>query len=145
MPNTGPFLKTAVFCDSVIEGKDGVLSIIRIVDRLSVTAAGAEAPADMPAMDHTLTLVLMLISGTARGSSDVGVSVEQPGGLRRQVWNATVLMEGNDRGANIVAQINMKFESEGLYWFHVQLDGEHLTSLPFRMIYQRVVPGRPSP
>ncbi len=145
MPDTGPFLKAALFCDSVIEGKDGVLSLVRVVDRLSVTAAGADAPVDMPAMDHTLTLVLMLISGTARGSSDVGVSVEQPGGIRRQVWNATVLMEGEDRGANVVAQIHMKFELEGLYWFHVQLDGEHLTSLPFRMIYQRVVPGTPLP
>jgi hypothetical protein len=143
MPDTGPFLKAALFCDSVIEGKDGVLSLIRVVDRLSVSAAGADPPADMPAMDNTLTLVLMLISGTARGSSDVGVSVEPPGGIRRQVWNATVLMEGEDRGANIVAQIRMKFELQGLYWFHVQLDGEHLTSLPYRVIYQRVVPGRP--
>ena len=144
MPDTGPFLKAALFCDSVIDGKDGVLSLIRVVDRLSVSAAGADPPADMPAMDHTLTLVLMLISGTARGSSDVGLSVEPPEGIRRQVWSATVLMEGDDRGANIVAQIHWKFESQGLYWFHVQLDGEHLTSLPFRIIYQRVAPGRPS-
>jgi len=143
MPNTGPYLKAALFCESAIEGKDGVLSLIRVVDRLTVTVAGADTPRDMPAMDHTLTLVLMLISGMARGSSNVGLSVEPPGGIRRQVWSTTVLMEGEDRGANVVAQIQMRFELQGLYWFHVELDGEHLTSLPFRMIYQPVVSGMP--
>lgn len=140
MPNTGPFLKAALFCDSVIEGKDGVLSLIRVVDRLTITVAGLDAPADIPQTKHTLTLVLMLVSGTARGSHEVAVSVEPPGGTVRRVWSTSVLMEGEDRGANLVAQINTKFESQGLYWFHVQLDGDHLTSLPFRVIYQRVVP-----
>lgn len=140
---TGPFLKAALFCDSVIDGKDGVLSLIRVVDRLTITAAGVDVPSDMPPTKHTLTLVLMLVSGTARGSHDVAVSVEPPGGVRDRVWSTSVLMEGEDRGANLVAQISITFESQGLYWFHVELDGEHLTSLPFRVIYQRVVPGRP--
>ena len=29
MPGSGPYLKAAVFCDSVIDGKDGVLSLNR--------------------------------------------------------------------------------------------------------------------
>ena len=143
MPNTGPFLKAALFCDTAIEGKDGVLSLIRVVDRLTITAAGAEAPSDMAPTDHTLTLALMLVSGTARGSHDVGVHVEPPGGVRGHIWSTSVLLEGEDRGANLIAQIAIKFDSQGLYWFHVELDGEHVTSLPFRVIYQRVVPGRP--
>ncbi len=143
MPDTGPFLKTAVFCDSVIEGKDGVLSIIRIVDRLTMTAAGSQVPPDMPPTEHKLTLVLMLISGSALGSHEVSVAFQPPAGSSKRIWSTDVLFEGEDRGANLVAQIPVKFEAQGLYWFHVQLDGEHLTSLPFRMIYQRVVPGRP--
>lgn len=143
MPNSGPFLKAAAFCDSVIEGKDGVLSLIRIVDRLIITAAGRKAPGDFPPTDHALTLVLMLVSGTARGSHEVAVTFERPGGTTEHVWSTDVLLEGEDRGANIVAQIPIRFESQGLYWFHVRLDGEHLTSLPFRLLYRRVVPGSP--
>jgi len=143
MPNSGPFLKAAAFCDSVIEGKDGVLSLIRIVDRLIITAAGREAPGDIPPTDHALTLVLMLVSGTARGSHEVAITIERPGGTTDHVWSTDVLLEGEDRGANIVAQIPIRFEAQGLYWFHVRLDGEHLTSLPFRLLYRRVVPGSP--
>ncbi len=143
MPGSGPFLKTAAFCESVIEGKDGVLSLIRVIDRLTITAAGTDAPSEMPPVDHVLTLVLMLVSGAARGNHEVAISVEPPGGGIRPVWSTTVLMEGEDRGANLVNPIEMRFESQGLYWFHVSLDGAALTSLPYRVIYQRVVPGSP--
>ncbi len=143
MPDTGPFLKTAVFCDSVIEGKDGVLSIIRIVDRLTMTAAGSQVPSDMPPTEHKLTLVLMLISGSALGSHEVSVAFQPPAGSSKRIWSTDVLFEGEDRGANLIARIPVKFEAQGLYWFHVQLDGDHLTSLPFRLLYLRVVPGTP--
>ena len=143
MPATGPFLKAALFCDSVIDGKDGVLSLIRIVDRLMITAAGRKAPGDFLPTDHTLTLVLMLVSGTARGSHEVAITIERPGGITEHVWSTDVLLEGEDRGANIVAEIKIRFESQGLYWFHVRLGGQHLTSLPFRLAYRRIVLGSP--
>lgn len=38
MAETGPYLKAAAFCGDVIEDKDGVLSLIRVIDRLIVTA-----------------------------------------------------------------------------------------------------------
>lgn len=140
---TGPYLKAALFCDSVIEGKDGVLSLIRVVDRLMIAAAGTEAPPEMPNQEVLLTLVLMLVSGRARGTGDLTLSVEPPDGQAKQLWTSTVLFEGEERGANVVAQINYKFEKQGLYWFHVRLDGEQLTRVPYRVIYQRVVPGTP--
>lgn len=145
MLDTGPFLKTAVFCDSVIEGKDGVLSIIRIVDRLTITAAGPQVPPDMPPTEHTLKLVLMLISGRAQGSAEVAVSVEQPGEPEESLWRTDVFFQGEDQGANLIAHVPITLKSQGLYWFRIRLDGEHLTSLPFRVIYRRVVPGTPLP
>lgn len=30
--NTGPFIKVACFCENAIEGKDGVFTLVRIVD-----------------------------------------------------------------------------------------------------------------
>ena len=138
--DTGPFLKVAALCESVIEGKDGVLSLIRVIDRLTLTGAGQEAPQEMPPTDYSLSLVLMLVSGRARGTSTVSLFVESPDTKSRRLWTNTVLFEGEDRGANIVAQVSYKFELQGLYWFHVELDGKRITSVPFRVIYQRVVP-----
>ena len=44
----GPYLITAAFCEQVIEDKSGVLSLIRIVDRMYITAQGPNAPDEMP-------------------------------------------------------------------------------------------------
>lgn len=142
--DTGPFLKVAAFCESVIEGKDSVLSLIRVIDRLTITAAGEESPLEMPPTDYAMNLVLMLVSGRAKGTSTVSLVVESPEAKSKRLWTNTMFFEGDDRGANIVAQIGYKFEQQGLYWFHIHLEGQRITSVPFRVIYQRVVPSTQS-
>ena len=137
--DTGPYLKAAVICSDVIEGKDGVLSFIRIIDRLTITVAGSQLPSDMPPLPaQRLKFVLMLISGRARGTHDVTLRVERPDATTRDVWNGNVFLEGEDRGANVIIDAGIKFQQEGLYWFDVYLDGAPLTRMPFRLIYQRV-------
>jgi hypothetical protein len=140
IPETGPYLKAAVFCENVIEGKDGVLSLIRVIDRTTLTAAGPQTPAQMPPVQRELKLALMFISGRARGTQSVELKVERPNGDIREEWSGTIFFEGEDRGANLVIQMGFKFEMEGLYWFHVLLDNDLITKLPFRLIYQRVGP-----
>lgn len=41
---TGPYLQAALLCERVMEEKDGVLSVIRIIDRLIHTALGPAGP-----------------------------------------------------------------------------------------------------
>ena len=139
----GPYLKTAVFCESVIEGKDGVLSLIRIIDRMTATAAGSEAPADMPVIRRQMTAVLMLVSGRATGREDVKLEVEEPSGARRQLWSGTAHMEGADRGQNLILQFETELKAEGLYWFDVFIGEQLLTRMPFRVIYARLSHGVP--
>jgi len=141
IPETGPYLKAAVFCDNVIEGKDGVLSLIRVIDRATLTSAGPQTPAQMPPVERELKLILMFISGRARGSHSVDLKVEKPGGGISDAWSGTVFLQGEDQGANLIIQMaGFKFEMEGLYWFHVFFDDNLITKLPFRLIYQRVGP-----
>jgi hypothetical protein len=140
IPETGPYLKAAVLCENVIEGKDGVLSLIRVIDRVTLTAAGPQAPEEMPPVQRELKLVLMFISGRARGTHSAELKVEKPDGDIRGGWSGSVFLEGEDRGANLVIQINFTFELQGLYWFHLFVDDSLMTKLPFRLIYQRVGP-----
>jgi hypothetical protein len=141
IPETGPYLKAAAICADVIEGKDGVLSIIRIIDRTIITAAGPDAPEQMPAVPQRLKLVLMLVSGRARGTQQAKVTVENPIGMNDDVWSGTLFFEGEDRGANCIIEMEMAFPAEGLYWFSVSLEGNLLTKLPFRLIYERAQHG----
>jgi hypothetical protein len=138
---TGPFLKAAIICSDVIEGKDGVLSLIRVIDRLTIAVAGQQIPAAMPTVPQLMKLVLMFVSGRAEGTHNVAVKIERPNAEMRDLWTGSVFLEGEDRGANLVIGMQIAFELEGLYWFDVYFDGGRITRIPFRVIYQRALGG----
>jgi hypothetical protein len=139
----GPHLSAAFFCEKVIEDKEGVLSAIRIVDRIIHSAIGAGTPDAMPPVSVALTLLIGLKSGSARGRHDIGITAEQPSGIRRRIAEAlTVLFEGEERGANLILNLQWVAEQEGLYWFNVELDGRTITRVPLRVVYQRQETGQ---
>lgn len=134
----GPYLKVACFCERILREADGVATLVRVIDRLTHTAAGPDAPAEMPAVTYEMKLVIMLISGRALGRHELKIERELPSGIRDEPIAVTVQMEGADKGANIVMDVKTTFTIEGLYWFNVYFDDTLLTRVPFRVLYQRV-------
>ena len=61
-----------------------------------------------------------------------------PSGERGPVAEASVLMEGEDRGVNLIADTAFAPEQQGLYWFDVLLDGELFTRIPLRAVFQQM-------
>ncbi len=96
----GPYLELAVLCERVLEERDGVLSLVRLVDRLEVTVpgpAGAAGPAALAPVQ--LFAVVGFKSGQARGRHQLRLTLERPDGLRRLLAELPLLFEGEDRGA----------------------------------------------
>ena len=144
MNASGPFINAAFFCERVIEDKEGVLSAIRIIDRVFNTAIGLDTPSSMPPMPIGLTLVISLKSGAAKGRVDVRIAVERPSGLQADIASAlSVVLEGEDRGANLVMNLGLTLTEEGLYWFDVYIEKELATRVPLRIVYQRQQAGGP--
>lgn len=137
----GPYIQAACFCDTVIEDKTGVLSLIRVIDTLTHAEAGPTPPEELPAFGHTLKLVLMLKSGVARGRYNLKIVPELPNGTTQPPLLVTVHFDGEEKGQNIVADMNIVFTLEGLYWFDVFLDDTKFTAIPLRVKYNRVVVG----
>ena len=133
-----PFLAMAVLCERVLEEKDGVLSLIRIVDRL-VHAAGPEGPEEMPAILAKLVMVLGFKSGAVHGKRTVTVRLVDPANEVKGEWTFPVLFEGEDKGANLIINMSLKLEKEGLHWFDVLLEKKLVTRVPLRVVYMRVV------
>ena len=132
----GPFLLCALTCEKVLEEKDGVKSAIRMVDRITRTAVGPSPPREVEPFEHDLTLLIKLKSGSARGAHDLEVRLVKPSGESPPPLMQTVYFEGEeDRGIDIVANMRIKFDLTGVYWFHVYLDGVRLTQIPVRIIY----------
>lgn len=138
-PPTGPYLAAAVLCEKVLHEQDGVISLIRVVDRVIQTAVGPEAPDDMPPMPVNLQAVIVVKSGDARGRYPIRLSVESPSGLDTgQEAVLHVLLEGEDRGVNVVANFGFIATQEGLYWIDVRFGEQDLllTRIPLRVVYQ---------
>lgn len=145
MDNTGPFLAVAAFCENVIEDKSGVLSLIRLVDRITVSSHGSSSPEQMPPTPLNWFLVLAFKSGSARGSVQVTIQPELPSGLRLEPIRLTPYFEGGSRGCNIVTRIGLMLGEPGVYWFRVHVADALVTQIPFEVIYSRTVfPGPPA-
>jgi hypothetical protein len=98
-------------------------------------------PTDPPKVTFQFVIYVSLKAGSARGRHQLEIVSEHPSGQRRNLFSTSILFEGEDRGSNLVAQIAMDFDTEGLYWFDVILEGKRITRIPFRMMYQLVSTG----
>ena len=141
MPLKGPLLQTAVFCEMVIEDKNQVLSLIRIIDRIVVEASGPNAPEEMPAVPHQMTAVLSFKSGSARGRTQLRLVMEKPDTDSKEIWSSSMHAESPDRGQNFVFRFPAIFDLEGVYWFHVYVEDDVVTSMPLTLQYVRQASG----
>lgn len=142
----GPFLAIAVFCENAIQDQQGVLSLIRVYQRRTIRAVGPGAPETMPPQRHTLTLVLSFISGAARGRSEISIKTHAPSGLTvSESPPLSILLEGDDRGANVITTVEAVLDQEGIYWFEVLLNKKPVTRVPLRVMYERVITPSPQP
>lgn len=130
----GPFLNTAMICERVLQEQDGVASAIRIIDRI-IFLTDEEGTPIVP--QHPFTLFLNFKSGSARGSFKIAVRMESPSGQQVPVIETTAFFEGEERGVNLVGQTLFEpSDGAGLYWFDVLFEGEQLTRIPLRAIFQ---------
>lgn len=142
----GPFLSAVLICEKVLEEKDGLKSAIRIVDRVTRTAIGPSPPEEMEPFDWDGALLIRLKSGWARGSYPVRVNLVKPSGESTMPIQHTVFFEGEeDRGVDIVANMRVRFDLTGIYWFKVYLKDSLLTQIPLRVIYMPQVMQVPGP
>ena len=140
----GPFVQVAVFCDQVIEAKDGTLSLIRVIDQVTSTVTGTDVPELMPPMPVQCKLVISLKPGKARGRYALKIRPEEPSGAQLPALEVPVHLEGGNRGINFATDFHFVANHEGLYWFDVLLvrgqddDGALLTRLPLEVKYQPI-------
>lgn len=135
--DTGPYLQYAVLCERVLREADDVLSLIRIVDLVTVTVV-TPAPTSpglvLPAPLVALTLAIGLKSGDYTGAVPVRVRLEAPSRLNWPDFETYAELRGQERGAAVVLPLQFPAQDEGIYWFAVEVDGELVTRVPLRIV-----------
>jgi len=134
--NQGPHLAAAFLCEKILKEADGVISAVRIVDRINHTAVGPNPPEEMQPFDHELTLYVSFKAGSARGPIPLEIRMQKPSGATASPFRSTLNFEGDDeRGVNVVAIMKLHLETPGLHWFDVFLGGHRVTRIPLRVVY----------
>lgn len=139
----GPYVQMATICEKVLQEADGVISAIRCIDRLMISAQaldGGSAPEELPEGKVGVTLLVMLKADDAKGRHPVAVRVQLPSGVYTPAQQFDAMFEGDERGVNLI--MNLQLDAiEGLYWFEVSVNGALLSRVPLRLMYQRVPSG----
>jgi hypothetical protein len=140
----GPYLNMAVLCEKVLREQDGVISVIRVVERVTITPP-PDAPEQMPPTSLNLVLAVALRAGVMHGQMNVRMTLTTPGGSETQMGSIPVLFEGQDRGVSLVTNLNLVVGEQGLYWISIYLEEQMLTRVPLRIMYQRIAIGPQHP
>lgn len=134
--STGPYVNTAVFCERVLQEKDGVLSLIRIIDQMNIPipSSGLETGAPGPLVQPTLCVALK--PGDARGRQTAQIVLEHPDTSRHEGPPISISFTGGpNQGTNLVLPMPIQVSSEGLYWADVLLNGRLMTRVPLQITY----------
>jgi len=131
-----PRLKLGVICEQVLEEKDGVLSLIRIVDQFIITITGKEPPDQMPQGVVNLTIVMSWVGGL--GSHEAAFNIVSPGGDSQpspRSWSFN--LNSLNQGHNIIVKLPVKITNSGVHWVEFILNGEVKNRIPFQVLYKR--------
>jgi uncharacterized protein DUF6941 len=136
--------------NAVLEEKDQVLSIIRVVDIFYVQSFPRDLPKETQAavpfvavlcfkksfaetspVKHTVSLVL---HGPSRTPIKTGEQTEE-------ALVASFVFEAEKTAANIVVNTLLPTDKIefGTYWYQVTVDGEQVTRIPFKVLERPVV------
>ena len=139
---TGPFLRAAFFCEKVLIEKDNVKSFVRMIDQITHTHAGPDAPESLASFTYPFTLYVSLKAGTANGRCNYTLRMELPSGLSSTIATGSMNFPGApNQGVDLISPMQLQFEHEGVYWFEFEVDGIVLTRMPLHVLYQRITPG----
>jgi hypothetical protein len=131
MDKPRPYVTAALLCERVLHEKDESVTLVRIVDRIQyrVETKGEGIPKDIKPIVSIQGLV-SLKSGPVTGDHVITIWVEKPNGERKQAFAFPVKFLGGDQGQNLLLNIGLGIDQDGLYWFDVFFDAEVLTRTP---------------
>jgi len=136
MEKPRPFLTAALLCEKVLQEKDGTLSAVRIVDRMQYRLEGLPAGLDLkPGLP--ITCLISLKSGPITGTHTIKLIVERPNGNRKEILSKEFEFLGNDLGHNVVMNLGISVEQDGIHWFELTFDDEILTRIPLKIEQQQ--------
>lgn len=125
----GPHLAAAFFCETIVEDKkDGSLSVIRIIDQITLEVPAQVVGEPLPI---NVTGLVAFKSGDSPGEHRIRLALETPSGEKKTlVEHALVFSDPPQGGGNLRLHGLLMVKTGGLFWAHVFLDDQWVTRMP---------------
>jgi hypothetical protein len=123
-----PYVSVAVICQTVIEDKNGVLSLIRIADSVEYEIPKNAPPDALPVIQ--MMGLVSLKSGPAKGKYKLHMVLNSPSGVQSELPMYDAQLLGGENGYNLVLEIRFTVKEDGLHWFDVMFENTRLTRMP---------------
>lgn len=133
MPDDRPYLAAALMCERVLEEKDRVLSLIRIVDNYFVQAPPKDLPKEATPIISFVTVLSFKKSHAENASvkHTVNLVLHGPSGKTMKIFGqaseittASFIFEGETTAANLIIKggLDASAIEFGSYWFDVSVE-----------------------
>jgi hypothetical protein len=137
----GPFVSCAVVCEKVLRESDGVQSLIRVFDRLTVqlpkdsAANGAKPKRVIP-----LTVAVAFKSGDFNGTKTLEIEVHRTAKdeTKPLAKPFEIAFEGGEQGPGVIVETLCEVFGPELIWFVVLLDKKVVSKIPLRIVVDEV-------
>jgi hypothetical protein len=131
---TQPFLAAAFICEKVVPEGDHSVSITRIIDTTEVAAETNVQRGTTVVLP--LELFIMFRTGKAAGKRNLELRLTNPSGYTLPIGREDAEFSGEPPETGTVYRVDrleFVWDTTGLYWFEILLDGVQLTRVPLRM------------
>ncbi len=135
----GPFLTMASFCELALQETDRVFSAIRMVDMMTLTVEaheGKPTPTEIPPVLVHSWFLIKFASLNLSADYELLLSAISPSGKETEIIKHMIRFDPDGLGSNVRVELNIGVKEDGVFWFHVRLNGELITQVPLKVKYE---------
>lgn len=126
----GPFVTVAAFCERILQEKDNVHTLVRVIDRVYIEPSKEQLPEGTTEGIPT-SFAVVIKSGDFRGPATLVIKLRHPSGrYADKTISSPIVLKGGEHGVNVNVRMVIAVEELGLHWADVELDGRLLTRSP---------------
>jgi len=133
----GPLITVAAFCERILDEKDSVPSLIRLVDRIILHLPPSPLKTDTgepvePSIE--ISFYIRLTTFRVGGTYELLLVMKNPSGKETEVVRHPITLEQNKSGLNFKAALTLGIKEAGLYWMRIFLDNQFFTQIPLEVL-----------
>lgn len=130
-------ITVATFCERTLDEKDGVPSLIRLIDRITFTPPAPQTfdAEGKPLEPHVALAFYIRLSSLNEGSEhELRLTIQNPLGEEKEIVKYPFKIERNKSGVNFRGDLTVGVKHAGFYWMRIYIDSVFKMQIPLEVV-----------